>query len=308
MNSVFFSYESFAHAVSGAAGSAAAMMVFYPLDTARLTLQVDEKRKSKSAHTVLGEIFKEGGLSGLYTGWFAVIYTLCISNFFYFYCFHSFKAIWLNEKQATTSNDLLAGFAAGVVSVLLTSPLWVVNTRLKVQGLRCYSKDVLPTRYSGFMDAIVQITSQEGVAALWSGTFTSLLLVSNPAIQFMVYEGLKRHLRWIVSRELSSVEFFIIGALAKAVATIVTYPLQTIQSILRLPQYQRSDEKLNILSSVKVFKCQLLRRVRNDGVLGLFSGLEAKLLQTVLTAALMFLIYENIVSCTFRVMGLSKSF
>lgn len=47
---------------------------------------------------------------------------------------------------------------------------------------------------------------------------------------------------------------------------------------------------------------------RNGGVLSLFSGLEAKLLQTVLTAALMFLIYENIVSCTFRVMGLSKNF
>lgn len=47
---------------------------------------------------------------------------------------------------------------------------------------------------------------------------------------------------------------------------------------------------------------------RNDGILSLFSGLEAKLLQTVLTAALMFLIYENIVSCIFRVMGLSKNF
>lgn len=40
--------------------------------------------------------------------------------------------------------------------------------------------------------------------------------------------------------------------------------------------------------------------------MSLFRGLEAKLLQTVLTAALMFLIYENIVSCTFWVMGLSK--
>lgn len=41
-------------------------------------------------------------------------------------------------------------------------------------------------------------------------------------------------------------------------------------------------------------------------MLGLFKGLEAKLLQTVLTAALMFLLYENIASCTFRVMGLSS--
>lgn len=50
---------------------------------------------------------------GLYRGWFAVICTLCISNFFYFYFFHYFKAIWLNGKQASSSHDLLAGFAAG---------------------------------------------------------------------------------------------------------------------------------------------------------------------------------------------------
>ncbi|CAF89719.1 unnamed protein product, partial [Tetraodon nigroviridis] len=307
MTSLLFSCESLAHAVSGAAGAAVAMTVFYPLDTARLTLQVDEKSKSRSAQSVLAEIFKEGGLFGLYRGWFAVIYTLCISNFSYFYCFHSFKNIWLSGGQAASgSNDLLVGFAAGTASVLLTSPLWVVNTRLKVQGLRCYSKDMSPTRYAGFLDAMVQITCEEGVAALWSGTFTSLLLVSNPAIQFMMYEGLKRHLRRAVPRQLSSFEFFIIGATAKAVATVVTYPLQTMQSVLRLRRYQKSDEKPNILSSVKMFRCQFVRRVRNNGVWSLFNGLEAKLLQTVLTAALMFLIYEEIVSCTFRAMGLSQ--
>lgn len=46
---------------------------------------------------------------------------------------------------------------------------------------------------------------------------------------------------------------------------------------------------------------------RKYGMLGLFKGLEAKLLQTVLTAALMFLLYEKIASCTFRVMGLSTN-
>lgn len=54
-----------------------------------------------------------------------------------------------------------------------------------------------------FADAVMKITCEEGVAALWSGTFTSLLLVSNPTIQFTIYEGLKRHLRWAVSREVS---------------------------------------------------------------------------------------------------------
>lgn len=44
-------------------------------------------------------------------------------------------------------------------------------------------------------DAFVQIIRDEGVGALWNGTFPSLLLVLNPAIQFMIYEGLKRQLR-----------------------------------------------------------------------------------------------------------------
>lgn len=57
-----------------------------------------------------------------------------------------------------------------------------------------------------------------------------------------------------------------------------------------------------------VFACLLtpLLCCRKYGVLGLFKGLEAKLLQTVLTAALMFLLYEKIASSTFKVMGLKR--
>lgn len=43
-------------------------------------------------------------------------------------------------------------------------------------------------------DAFHQIIRDEGVLALWNGTFPSLLLVFNPAIQFMFYEGFKRKL------------------------------------------------------------------------------------------------------------------
>lgn len=54
-----------------------------------------------------------------------------------------------------------------------------------------------------FADAFAQIIRCEGVGALWNGTLTSLLLVLNPAIQFMIYEALKRQLRRGVPREVS---------------------------------------------------------------------------------------------------------
>lgn len=46
---------------------------------------------------------------------------------------------------------------------------------------------------------------------------------------------------------------------------------------------------------------------RRFGIMGLYKGLEAKLLQTVLTAALMFLVYEKLTAATFTVMGLKSA-
>ncbi|XP_029914684.1 peroxisomal membrane protein PMP34 [Myripristis murdjan] len=301
-----FSYETLVRAVAGAVGSATAMTVFFPLDTARLRLQVDEKRKAKSTPAILAEIVKEEGLLAPYRGWFPVICSLCCSNFVYFYCFHSLKASWVRGQKAAPSTDLTIGIAAGIVNVLVTTPLWVVNTRLKLQGSNFRNADIRPTNYSGILDAFVQIIRHEGLGALWNGTFPSLLLVLNPAIQFMIYEGLKRQLRRGVYKELSSLEAFLIGAVAKAVATVVTYPLQTVQSILRFGQLKEPTDQSQLLTSLRTIKCLLVNRVRKFGVLGLFKGLEAKLLQTVLTAALMFLLYEKITNTTFKVMGLSK--
>ncbi|XP_069510513.1 peroxisomal membrane protein PMP34 isoform X5 [Ambystoma mexicanum] len=296
------SYESLVHAVSGAVGSVTAMTVFYPLDTARLRLQVDEKRKSKSTPKVLMEIMKEEGIFAPYRGWFSVISSLCCSNFVYFYTFNSLKIAWVNREHSSTGKDLILGFVAGVVNVLLTTPLWVVNTRLKLQGAKFRNDEIEMTNYKGILDAFHQIVRDEGFAALWNGTFPSLLLVFNPAIQFMFYEGLKRQLL-SGQTELSSKQVFVIGAIAKAIATTVTYPLQTVQSVLRFGHHRLNPER-RTFGSLRNVLYLLHQRIRRLGLLGLYKGLEAKLLQTVLTAALMFLVYEKLTAATFTLMRL----
>ncbi|KAK2544170.1 Slc25a17 [Columba livia] len=286
-------------------GSMTAMTVFFPLDTARLRLQVDEKRKSKTTPAVLLEIIKEEGLLAPYRGWFPVISSLCCSNFVYFYTFNSLKALWVKGQHSTTGKDLVLGVVAGVVNVLLTTPLWVVNTRLKLQGAKFRNEDIVPTNYKGIIDAFHQIIRDEGVLALWNGTFPSLLLVFNPAIQFMFYEGFKRKLLK-KQLQLTSLDAFVIGAIAKAVATTLTYPLQTVQSILRFGRHRLNPEN-RTLGSLRNVLYLLQQRVRRFGLMGLYKGLEAKLLQTVLTAALMFLVYEKLTAATFTVMGLKHS-
>ena len=41
-------------------------------------------------------------------------------------------------------------------------------------------------------DAFYRIVSEEGVATLWNSMLPSLILVFNPAVQFMFYEAMKR--------------------------------------------------------------------------------------------------------------------
>uniref|UniRef100_A0A672TPL7 Solute carrier family 25 member 17 n=1 Tax=Strigops habroptila TaxID=2489341 RepID=A0A672TPL7_STRHB len=271
----------------------------------RVRGRVDEKRKSKTTPAVLLEIIKEEGLLAPYRGWFPVISSLCCSNFVYFYTFNSLKGLWVKGQHSTTGKDLVLGVVAGVVNVLLTTPLWVVNTRLKLQGAKFRNEDIVPTNYKGIIDAFHQIIRDEGVLALWNGTFPSLLLVFNPAIQFMFYEGFKRKLLK-KQLQLTSLDAFVIGAVAKAVATTLTYPLQTVQSILRFGRHRLNPEN-RTLGSLRNVLYLLQQRVRRFGLMGLYKGLEAKLLQTVLTAALMFLVYEKLTAATFTVMGLKHS-
>lgn len=88
------------------------------------------------------------------------------------------------------------------------------------------------------LDCFSKIICREGVGALWNGTGPSLLLVGNPTIQFVVYEALKRRFTRIFrTQQLGDLTLFLIGAIAKAVATMITYPVQVLQSRLRVGHF-----------------------------------------------------------------------
>lgn len=96
---------------------------------------------------------------------------------------------------------------------------------------------------------MVHVGREEGVAGLWSGVCSSLILTINPAIQFMVYEAMKRQMQKVYeARQLSSFVVFGVGAVAKTVATVLTYPIQLVQAKQRVSYFNVSV--LPFLSSI----------------------------------------------------------
>uniref|UniRef100_A0A6B2LAX7 Peroxisomal membrane protein PMP34 n=1 Tax=Arcella intermedia TaxID=1963864 RepID=A0A6B2LAX7_9EUKA len=294
-----WSYSAFVHAISGATGGSIAMTSFYPLDVIRTYQQVDKK------NTII-KIITDEGVSVLYRGLQATLISLYISNFVYFYANNMLKVLLkkITQKDVTVVQNLVIASLAGVVNVLITCPLWVANTRLKLQSKNNEKK------YDGLMDCMMKIAQSEGVATLWSSVGASLLLVTNPTINFVAYDKVKSIFLKRAqegNRNLTPLEIFAAGALAKTLATIFTYPIQSAQTKQRSGGHGHGQPRKTVDPKEEKKKEQTMNMVevlyqvyKKDGILGWYSGIQAKLLQTVLMAAFHFWCYEQIKFVIFK--------
>ena len=239
--------------------------------------------------------------------------------------------------KSKMGRSLVASSIAGCINVLLTNPLWVASLRImesripSVEVVEDNDEDVSsdniqqqsnqkPTLWN-VMQRIIQ---SEGISSLWNGTSTSLLLVSNPIIQHFMYEQLRtiilgrrqqRARQRVDGKALSllPIEAFLFGAVAKAVATVATYPLQLAQILLRLQRKKlQSDQQGSNSKDIHdttiysgTLDC-LVKQFSSRGISGLFQGMNAKLLQTVLTSAFTFLTYEQTLIQVGRLYGMLK--
>jgi len=325
--------DVFLRAVCGALGSVVSMTLLYPLETLRTRLQIDSTfnshhRKNTAAyqsslHLIYFLYKAEGGLSALYRGWASLVLALSVTNFVYFYSFHGLRD-FVNgdgqQQEQVISTDFFCGIVAGVLTVLASNPFWVINIRLKLQCTKAFKdNNTIKIKrknnnrndnnlsekdyYHGIIHCFLTIIQEQGMSSLWLGTTSSLILVFNPTIQFVTYEALKRW-DWlgVVATPLLGVSICLAvnSALAKMIATIVTYPLQVIQTRCGagLAIHGNNKKSKNKRSNTIWIQIRMIMKQNNNGggIRGLFCGLESKLLQTSLTAAIMFFVYEKLVT------------
>ena len=154
-------------------------------------------------------ILEKEGMLGLYRGMLPAIIGSAVSwgGYFYFYERAKTRRLYSTEDKispvdshagATSAESavlvrlraidhLFAGVEAGAIMVFLTNPLWLIKTRLQIQGQHCGKLK----QYNGFNDSVATIIREEGILGLYKGLVPALLLTSHGAIQFMVYENMK---------------------------------------------------------------------------------------------------------------------
>jgi adenine nucleotide transporter 17 len=246
----------------------------YPLITLSTRAQVESKRADSGFLDAVKRIVQREGITGLYAGLDSALFGISVTNFVYYYWYEWTRAGFEKaavkagraSKRLTTIESMIAGAIAGSATVLLTNPIWVVNTRMTTRNQNKESDESLLTgarapRAPTTVGTLLALLREEGPQALFAGVVPALVLVINPILQYTIFEQLKNVIE--KKKRVTPTVVFLLGALGKLFATSITYPYITVKS--RMHVAGRDGGKDNMADSMK-------RIVREEGTVGLYKG------------------------------------
>lgn len=166
--------------------------------------------------------------------------------------------------KLTTVESMLAGALAGSATVLITNPIWVVNTRMtarKSQSNESTLPGGAPAKAPSTLGTLLSLLRDEGPLRLWTGVMPALVLVVNPILQYTVFEQMKQYLE--KRRRVTPKDAFYLGALGKLLATSITYPYITVKS--RMHVASKDGPRDDMLTTFR-------RIIKEEGYTGLYGG------------------------------------
>ncbi|KAM7308827.1 mitochondrial folate transporter/carrier [Ixodes scapularis] len=289
----FLSHVQSGHLIAGVTGGVASTLAVHPFDLLKIRLAVNDgivssRPQYRGFLHAIRTIFKEEGLIGFYRGVSPNCLGAGASWGLYFFFYNAIKT-QMSQRSSSTQlgpgQHMLAAAEAGVVTLLMTNPIWVVKTRMCLQ----YSTVKLPDslRYTSMMDAFSKIFRHEGVRGLYRGFVPGVFGVSHGALQFMAYEEMKKFYVQFYKdnalKQLGTLEYLVFAALSKLFATTVTYPYQVLRARLQDQHNQYSG----------VVDC-IVRTWRFEGYKGFYKGLVPNILRVTPATAITFVVYENV--------------
>ncbi|KAL3626239.1 NAD(+) salvage pathway protein [Castilleja foliolosa] len=298
--------ESLVEATSGAVGALVSTTVLYPLDTCKTKFQAENRahhhQKYRNISDVLSEAISKGQVLSLYQGLGTKNLQSFISQFIYFYGYNFFKRLYLRQsgsKSIGTAANLVIAAAAGACTAIATQPLDTASSRMQ-------------TSEFGKSKGLWESLSEGSWSDAFDGLGISLLLTTNPSIQYTVFDQLKnKMLKGNLKKQgidvsspesLSAFFAFVLGAVSKCIATCLTYPAIRCKVMIQSAKSDENEEVKTRSQARKTVTGTIYSIWEKEGISGFFKGLQAQMLKTVLASALLLMIKEKIAKTTWVLM------
>jgi len=315
----------FGYALAGALGGVFSNAVVYPLDTVKTRIQAatsasnGKKKEGQVSVSVLSLLFKilnEEGVWGFYKGFGASMLNTFSMQYAYFFFYSFVRGTYIRRKTAllppgsrvpslSTAAELALGALAGALAQVFTIPVAVIATRQQVGTGRALTPEekAAGVKQTGdsFLEVARDIIAKDGVGGLWLGIKASLVLTVNPAITYGMFERVKSLVLFNepAGTKLSPGKSFVVGALSKSLATVVTYPYIMAKVRVQASGGSEQEDEQNaaekgLAPSKREPKYKgaldvLTKVLKREGFLGWYQGMGAQITKAVLSQALLFM-------------------
>ncbi|KAI3798580.1 hypothetical protein L1987_33857 [Smallanthus sonchifolius] len=304
--------ESISEATSGAIGAVLSTTILYPLDTCKAKYQAEVRshgrQKYRNLSDVLWEAVSTGQIVSLYQGLGTKNLQSFIAQFVYFYGYSYFKRLYqvkYGTKSIGTKANLILAASAGACTAIITQPLDTASSRMQTSAF-------------GRSKGLWAMLTEGSWSEAFDGLGISLLLTSNPAIQYTVFDQLKQKLldgklrragNGTSPESLSAFSAFLLGAISKSIATVLTYPAIRCKVMIQAAESGEDETKKENKKKPRKTLMGVLDAIwKREGLFGFFKGLQAQILKTVLSSALLLMIKEKIAATTWVLILAVKSY
>ena len=247
-----------AHAFSASVGQFVGCATTFPIDVTKIYLMSTTTTMKMPWYQLLLQMLRQDGVLGIYQRFPPKGFQQATNRFSYYYLYAWFSRLVAARTGSSLSvgSNLAIGYIVGVLNTIPSNPMDVVSTVV-----------MHASTHASVFDVITSIYKTEGMFGFWKGAQLTFVTALNPAIQNTLFDQLKR--RWLqgggggggggggrtrFGRQrlyLTAFESFVLGAFAKAMATITTYPFSRAK-VMTSTRATSTDEGMSTEASAKV--------------------------------------------------------
>ncbi|CAF1150018.1 unnamed protein product [Rotaria sordida] len=288
-------YDQF---LAGLSGGVVSSLILHPFDLVKIRFQVTETKSIipnsslpyrphyTSLLDAFRSIYREKGLiRGLYQGVSPNVLGNGISWGLYLFLYNTIGIIHNKDYKRTNlrfQDRFIYSTIAGVMTVSLVNPIWVIKTRMCLQ----YSYSTTNIHYKNMFDCIKKMYKFEGIKGFYKGLVPGIFGTIHGTVQFVSYEHMKDfYIKTFHTTDFSTPIILTFSALSKLIAVSTTYPYQVVRTRLQ-DQHQQYNGVIDVIK--KTYK--------RESIGGFYKGMIPSLYRVVPACCITFVVYEFVLT------------
>jgi solute carrier family 25 phosphate transporter 23/24/25/41 len=274
--------------LSGGIAGAVSRTVTSPLERLKVMRQVQTTGNAYGGMlSAFTRMYREEGLRSYWKGNGANVMRIAPYSAVQFLAFDQYKHLLMpngSNSEYHVALRFIAGGLSGATSAFLCYPLDLVRSHLTVQ--------TTVRHYNGMWDGMRTIARTDGFLGLYRGLVPTLFgIAPYNAINFSVFDVLKRHFLPQKSDPWFDAINFSLGAAAGTTAALITYPTDVLRRRMQLSGMK--IEAVNLPTYRNSWHC-IQHTVATEGVRGMYKGMIPCVMKVAPSMAISFALHERL--------------